>query len=159
MELALIQENWQWLFALGCLALYLWDKNKSKDTKDPGEPKSKIEEIGEKAEAILKEKAEDFVEDVEEEVLESLEEQADKVHDALIGKLKEEMEKFSEPEPEVQPAPEPEVPGGMKNWDETKPVNAFYGWPNPALVSKARTCMCGSEKLYKFCHGSKWTAE
>ena len=65
--LQFLQENWQWLFALGCLAFYFYDKKKGN-----GAPDNKIEEIGAKAEEIIKEKVDAFVNDVEEEAQKEL---------------------------------------------------------------------------------------
>jgi len=39
-----LQNNWQWLFAIACIVIYFYSKNKEQSK----EPSSKIEEIGKK---------------------------------------------------------------------------------------------------------------
>lgn len=170
--LIFLQENWQWMFALVCLALYF--KGKSEKSNKPS---NKLEEIGQKAEALLEEKAEDFVEKVEEEALEALEQKIDELDDQAMQVIKEVIEIASEVK-------------SKSEW--TKPVLAHYdmslegqealfqselnefmeklkdagyefspmgGYPDPSRVSKARTCPCGSGISYKKCHASQWVPD
>lgn len=137
--LQFLQENWQWLFALGCLAFYFYDKKKGNDTPD-----NKIEEIGAKAEEIIKEKVDEFVDDVEEEALDALEEKLDDAAEQALEKVVEVIaEAVKPPEPQKEPSP-------------FSPAN---GYPDPSRTSKMRNCPCGSGKRYRGCHSQFWKPE
>jgi len=138
MDITIIQENWQWVFALSCLGFYLWDKNKSSSPSK--EPSNKIEEIGQKAEEILRDAADDFVEEVEEEVLEALENKVEEVAEKAVEEIKS----------AVLP------PESKKEPSTYSPSN---GYPDPSRVSKARLCPCGSGKKYRGCHSQFWKSE
>lgn len=137
--LQFLQENWQWLFALGCLAFYFYDKKKGN-----GAPDNKIEEIGAKAEEIIKEKVDAFVNDVEEEALDALEEKLDDAAEQALEKVVEVIE-------EVVKAPEPPK--------EPSPFSPRNGYPNPVKTGKSRLCPCGSGKKYRGCHSQYWKPE
>ena len=134
-----LQDNWQWLFALGCLAFYLWDKNKGDSTPD-----NKVEEIGAKAEKIIKEKVDEFVDDVEQEALEALEEKLDDAAEQVLEKVVDVIEEVMEPPP---PPKEP------------SPFSPANGYPDPSRTSKFRDCPCGSGKRYRGCHSELWKPE
>ena len=134
-----LQENWQWLFALGCLAFYFLGKKKGNLT-----PGSRVERIGQKAEEIIKEKADAFVDDLEEEALEALEDKIDSVAIESLEKVVDAIEEIVEKQkPKVPPSP-------------YSPANGF---PDPSRTSKVRDCPCGSGKRYRGCHSMYWKPE
>ena len=133
-----LQENWQWLFALGCFAFYLYDKSKGNKI-----PSNRVEEIGAKAETIIKEKVDNFINDIEEEALEALEEKLDDTAGIALEKVLDVIEDALEPKPKKDPSP-------------FSPLN---GYPDPSRTSKMRDCPCGSGKRYRGCHSMHWKPE
>jgi len=135
-----LQNNWQWLFAIACIVIYFYSKNKEQSK----EPSSKIEEIGKKAEEILVTKSEEFLEKIENQVLDSLSENIDSIE----SEIKQPEEKVSIVSSEEQ--------NKSKDPSAISPAN---GYPDPKYAAAARLCPCGSGKRYRLCHSSQWKPE
>jgi hypothetical protein len=167
--LVLVQQNWEWIFALICVGLYF----RHKTVTGSKEPTNKLEEIGQKAEKLVTDKAEEFVEEVEEKALDALEEKLDSLSEEAIEVVETVIElskQIEEPKPVRTKWSPPLRTEDMddETYDrlrkeyqefvisegyEFSPLNGF---PDPSLVSRARKCPCGSDKLYKNCHQSYW---